>query len=687
MLDLYADTKIAFEESNAMFKSVGELGKVFTYPFKIPTSPTNSQIFEFAQVINVVRSRKSYSARVEYNGVPFATGELLLLSRTPESFEASLQVKRRLAWVHDRKMSELYEIGYFSMPNSPLQKIALVPNTVSNEALRVSINGIIFTSISGNPLAKIQDLEVQINARLLDTGGVFASVYAPATRLILQKANPNSDFTIFPLADSKGENSMSYDAYNDSGEVITKFYQFANAVNSDPDDYDFSYPQIINGGAKQADLLGTNEIPSDWFGIINHHNGTEYTPDPATKRTAFIAQLKVGKTLEKICEKYGWTLQSDWLATTAKNLCLFNNHSVFQQSYGSDIGNKWLEYYWLYAQKLPDTTLSDFLNELQKVFFLFVDFDYSNQVLRIEPLKVVMNTAKTHLISQYSEDYNLGEERFKSFRYEYEISSNQKKLAEEQTGYFTYAGTGTGETNIKTKLAFVPTAGKFDRKGADRQLFAEALYFFGLKNIEKDRPKMLFLFEKKGNTPTGTFYNDLINLQWKSGGIGFNVKLDENGQEIGWESFTEQDRGLFAIYGKEWDALMRESVEVERELYLTTAELLSFEKTNLWRVDHANYWIVRYSYQLGEKVEKHKVKAILRIWNSNKVGEYTAGGGTGGGGSGGGTGGGGVEPPPILRRNVLLEFYKMCLKRDLTVEFYEGCAPTFNVTINLVTCD
>lgn len=683
LLDLYPDTRIAFEESNPMFKSVGELGKVFSYPFKFPTSPTNSQILKFAQVINVVRSLKSYAVRVEYNGVPFATGELLLLNRTPIAFEASLQVKRRLPWVYDRKMSELYEIGYFCMPDSPMQKIALVAK-MDNEALRISINGIIFVTDSGSPISKLNALADQINAKLLETGGVFASVFPPANRLILQKANPNSDFTIFALADSKGDPSMGYDTYDDSGAISTKFYQFANTVNSNPDDYGFCYPMIINGGAKQADLIGTNEIASDWFGILNHHNGTEFLPDPQTKRNAFCAQLKVGNILEKICQKYGWQLQSEWLATTAKNLCVFNNHSVVQQTYGATAGKSWLEYYWLYAHKLPDITLSEFLNELQKVFFLLVDFDYANQTLKVEPLKTVMNSAKTQLVESFSENYSLGEERFKSFRYEYELGSNLKKIAEEQKGYFSYDGTGTGETAIKSKLTFVPSAGIFSRTGADRSLFAEQLFFVG-KLPEKDRPKMLFLFEKKGNSPRGTHFNDLINLQWKSGGIGFNVLLDEGGVEVGWEQIAVADRGLFAIYGNEWDALMRESVEVERELYLTTAELLSFQKTNLWRVDHANYWIVRYSYQLGnEAVSRHKVKAILRIWNSNKVGEYTSGGGTGGGGSGGG---GGVEPPPILRRNLLVEFFKMCLKRDLTVEFYEGCAPTFTVTIDLVSCE
>jgi hypothetical protein len=670
VLDLGENPQITFEESNPMFKSAGELGKIFTYPRRVPASDPNKRIFEFAHVVGSVRGRKAYAARVVYNGVTFAEGELILLEKTPTDFEISLQVKRRLAWAFDRKMSELYEVGWVSIDYI----IGVTPrHDMTNEPFMLQINGKSYRAEHGSHIIKMQYLAAEITADGADTG-IVASYFSTVEKLAIYHANPNKPFIVRLLANSKGAFSLLF-TFTDSSETATinRMLAHANAVNSNPDNYDYCYPPIMHDSPDDAEF----PLINGRYRFINKHNGTAYTND----RQIFSAQLRVGKTIEKIAKHYGWTLDSEWLATTAKDLCLFNNHACIL----ADIDTFGVEEYWLYAHKLPDITLAEFLNELQKLFFLYIDFDYTNQKIVIEPMQTLLKTADTQVVTHYAEDYSIGEERFKTFRYEYNLDSELQKKAEIQNGYFSYEGTGVGETVISAGFPFLPTRGRNAIDGTDRILNYKEMLMVNRLVPEKDRPKHLFIFEKKGNTPTGTHYTDLIHLQWKSGGVGFNITLGEDGEELGWEQIPLADRGLYTMYGLEWDKLMRESVEVERELYLTTAELLSFEKTNLWRIDHANYWLVRLNYTLSDKpVERHKVKAVLRIYNGTSVGSFSSGGGTGGGGSGGG---GGVEPPPLLRRNVLFEFYKLCLKRDLAVEFYEGCAPTFTVTIDLVSCE
>lgn len=210
-LDLSADTSVSLNWLSPLFDRES-FERFYTYPFKLPATPKNKRIFEFAHRLDSRVTRKRYNALLYIDGVQFQSG--IIEVTEPSRFEYEIVFKSMSLYLAERlkkiKLTEQldYEI-YVTDDYCPdvLYEFLYDPDEIDVTYTAFKVNDTVFDVTLGNG-PDIQPLIDAINAvfpGLAENGDtLLPSRPAPLVALGLLIKQPGcNDYTL----DSRPANS------------------------------------------------------------------------------------------------------------------------------------------------------------------------------------------------------------------------------------------------------------------------------------------------------------------------------------------------------------------------------------------------------------------------------------------------------------------------------------------------
>lgn len=603
-IDLYPDTAFNLEYNNAMFGSISEQVKAFSYPFKFPNSERNKKRFKFAHLIQRIGSWQSYFCTVKYKGSPIFEADLVFLKTGKNETEASLQPRRYLAWART-KLSEMKDLGFeyaFKEPSLTLKYFYLwlynIGDTSSEIKCSADVCGKVFAGKGSSITLCLQNLINQVNADTLinATAGFTAGADDQVTFLEKSTAKP---FYVRPLPLSSTENYYLVYVENDPNAHQAKTTAFANQVTNSPENYDFCYPQI---GFKLGE-----ETNLDGF-VFNKHDGTTHNSNFLQNR--LFPQLYVRSVIRRAAALGGWTVESAWLdGDDIRKLFIFNNVNYTWQTKGFIYAGEEFQGYekfWFWADKLPEMTLLDLLDNLSKMFNLYVAFDYVNSKIRIKTINEILEDTNV-LFYDSAPEYDFEPYRQEGFNYAFEVPSSMPDDLKA-----SYKNVGVSGDDIRSDLLPIPMRSK---KPYYYDGYRQALYYqLSEKNDQIDKaPPFLAFFYKDGQIPSAKVVTDSISLQYIDTEEDNNVFSGISGFFFGGSYVPLEStltinpptirQGLYNKFWASWSSILEDSKLVSRTIYLNLSELLMLDMTKKIRIDNVNYLIKKLQVSLSSNIK------------------------------------------------------------------------------------
>ena len=110
LLDLDAATSITMVAVNPIF-DLENIQRVFSYPFRLPVTPHNAEVFQHVQLMNVEGTRKYTGAKLYSNGIFLQQGVILVLGRTADYIEIAFQ-NDQIDWIENLKKLRLRDLNW-----------------------------------------------------------------------------------------------------------------------------------------------------------------------------------------------------------------------------------------------------------------------------------------------------------------------------------------------------------------------------------------------------------------------------------------------------------------------------------------------------------------------------------------------------------------------------------------------
>lgn len=642
-LDLYPDSSIALEYNNPLFSTIGDLGKTYTYPFKIPRTPKNEVDLDFPNYLKVVPwLRPKYT--LVYAGVPLFAGEVIIRSAGEDFIEINFSVNRRESWIFDTKMTDLF-LGYkFQQITNSTQTIGMRLNVNSSIAIPVIkgaacvINGKIYESglINGTVINVLNALATVINADTAVNNCIATVVlgYIPlvGSYLVLTRVNAAKDFWAYPFVNyydvKNNDNQYSlwfrYASYSNAHWAFldAEGKAFIDEVMSNPDDYDYLYPEII--------ILPKQD--SDYSHGLNRHEGGEYyIGDDAS---VVSPQLKLLAALKRICDYHSFKLNTDFFTQTKfAKLLIINNHSNITLGFDGVAARTYHEQLFFFAHKYPNMTFAEFLEALQKLFCLYIYFDFAKRELVIRSAVDVLSdnslqeirladTAKNYTIEAYPEQ----KDGFLFKIAKPTVNSNYKRFPTQNERFYKELKIEPAKRNIGANLT-IPSP-IYSESGGNYNATNQESVFVGLWGNLPQQDQITLSYSYS-NIPVDTI--DWIWNQWTPfSGLSFYkgfvdgkpVTVNATDEVVlSWGDVTTKidgkevtQKGLYSEYWQKWVTFLQSTQVVKRFLYLDVVQLANLRLDKKIRIDNQTYLIKKIRVGLGSKGIKPAEVELLSVF-------------------------------------------------------------------------
>jgi hypothetical protein len=640
-LDLYPDASISLEYNNPLFGTIGDLGKTYTYPFKVPRTPKNEVDLDFPNYLKTTAwVRPKYT--LVYQGVALFMGEVIIRSASNDYIEINFSVNRREAWIFDTKMTELF-LGYkFQQVNESVQTIGMIlyasmaTNFVVTKGAACVINGKIYESglLNGTIPDVLNALATVINANSSQTNCTASVVggLVPTTisSLVLERIDAIAEFWAYPFVNyyDLKNNKNEYNLFFIYGSYSTDHWNFLDdegkafidEVMSNPDNYDYLYPEII--------LLPKQD--SDYRHPLNRHEGGEYSTDDDA--SVVSPQLKLLPALQRICEYNNFSLNTDFFSQNKfAHLLIINNHSNITDGFLNAI--TYHEQLFFFAHKYPNMTFAEFLEALQKMFCLYISFDFGKRELIIRSAGDILadnelqeirpqDTAEVYTI----EEYPYQREGFNFKLAKPAVNSNYKRFATQNQQFYREFKVEPAKRNIDTKLT-IPSP-IYSQNGTNYQATNQESVFVGLWGNLPQQDQIIYGF---GYADVPTSPTDFIWNQWTPfNGLSFYrgfvdgkpVTVNTTDEVVlSWGDVTQKidgrevwQKGLYSEYWQKWVNFLQSTQVVKRFLYLDIVQLSQLRLDKKIRVDNQTFLIKKLRVGLTNKGIKPAEAELLSVF-------------------------------------------------------------------------
>lgn len=98
-LDTPSDLQVALEYNNPVFGNLDQLTKSYSYPFKLPVTPTNQAFFKFAEKFHTqIEASTEEEIEILYFGAPLQRGTLQVDKVSREQYEVHVNIDKKIDW-------------------------------------------------------------------------------------------------------------------------------------------------------------------------------------------------------------------------------------------------------------------------------------------------------------------------------------------------------------------------------------------------------------------------------------------------------------------------------------------------------------------------------------------------------------------------------------------------------------
>ncbi len=611
-LDTNENVNIPLEFNNPMFGNVNDLFKSYSYSFVVPKTPKNGELLDYANYINTKKKWTAKNASIYKNGVLIASGDLIIRSATESSISLSLQINKKVDWFNGRKMTELKEMGYqwqmltddwyveLWLRDFPQQSEA---NYDFGGYVEIEISGIVYLSnfvtfpftTDINYQATLQNLRDVINADTANNNALAIYNVTYLENLRIERVDTTKPFYVLPTAKyvEQSESVFLYGVIDNVGlDNLTK--DFIDYVVANPNDFIFHYAsQFILHRAEENNYVEMNHF------VAGEYNFSD------DKLSIVSPQIYCREGLQKLLGTFGFKLEDggffDETLITKMFFCNNQSNAPILELPGPPVDDNFFafpEYFFWYKDKFPDSTLADWLQDLAKLFCLYVDINHTTKTVRVKSLNDIIKakvaaeyeTADTYQIEVATEDTGY---KFEQPTPEFKDTYKETFEAYNEVNYQDLT-VGNGGTNVKTNITFPES---FYEPNGTLIAFQIPSYFTGWWN---NTPKYSFAKAVK-QTGINTEFFGVRGNSPKANGLAFETGFFDGKPRCYW-SFGQEvlhwgiDNLLsdFGLYNRRWRIFTNfidNAQLVKRKIYLSSVELATLDLSKKVRIDNQNYFI------------------------------------------------------------------------------------------------
>ena len=218
-IDMPQGLSLSFTAVSPLF-DLERIGRAYSFPFRIPVTPNNNNVFGHIHRLNVSSAKRRYAAKLYIGNMPtsmvlFQTGYVVVQDRSENEIEISFQ-NNQIAWLEDMKRTRLKDLAIpVTVPGADYKpfiglSVVNVEDPVGTETMYIEVNGNLYEALYPVPDAIIDGINADFPGlayHYTDTGPKITIMLDPnAVDELLINLNPTisdpSVITVFFYPDS-----------------------------------------------------------------------------------------------------------------------------------------------------------------------------------------------------------------------------------------------------------------------------------------------------------------------------------------------------------------------------------------------------------------------------------------------------------------------------------------------------
>lgn len=161
-LNLFPNTSLNITIRNPLF-DIDAIERVFSYPFNLPTTPHNMNVFGYSNRLDVEADTHQFDAQLWIDGAPFEEGILIVQNPNEKSIKCIFQNKSMglVEEFSEKKIKELTYPNYgFTFIPKVYLKLDISTQTTQTQSI-INIEGVEFTGGTSNLQSLVDDINTE----------------------------------------------------------------------------------------------------------------------------------------------------------------------------------------------------------------------------------------------------------------------------------------------------------------------------------------------------------------------------------------------------------------------------------------------------------------------------------------------------------------------------------------------
>lgn len=457
-IDMPQGLSLSFTAVSPLF-DLERIGRAYSFPFRIPVTPNNNNVFGHIHRLNVSSAKRRYAAKLYIGNMPtsmvlFQTGYVVVQDRSENEIEISFQ-NNQIAWLEDMKRTRLKDLTIpVTVPGADYKpfvglSVVNVEDPVGTETMYIEVNGNLYEALYPVPDAIIDGINADFPGlayHYTDTGPKITIMLDPnAVDELLINLNPTisdpSVITVFFYPDSVETEREE--------EVKAAYLDYLNSVLAEPDTH--VYPVL-----EAQDLYDGKNV--QYVGYANFYDANaqsyqlnDFDPDPLLGQTykqkgwknTLVPMPFLTSVLTAIFQHVGATsIAGDFVENQyLQKIIVFNTRTsdklehisqyFVNSQYYSDINAPYnaLSSQINLANHLPDLTVYEFLLKLAGTFAL--TFSLDGVLGQVRTVESQLGQTAEDWTEKFSIGYSISPPEYDGFELDFDRQSEDELIADQ----------------------------------------------------------------------------------------------------------------------------------------------------------------------------------------------------------------------------------------------------------------
>ncbi len=434
LLDMPENYSITFSLINPAFSN-DVLNRSFTTNFKIPRTPRNETVFNFATRFDHTKLKKEHIAYCYVEGLPFENGRLQIVDYDNDFIELYF-TSDPITYneFHSKKKIRDLVDGEFNVPGDNTHQYFIRLQQINgNWQYKITIGDKIFEGYYPTPTPTptvVTDIANQINA--VFPGVATATIPPLGISLFIDLTGMG--FPIFTIDDNGGLFAQLEPPTIHSYDALQQMWVNYFINNKEPSDPDFKFPVF-----KNRNFYGGENLV--WSDHVNfHRDGHRFNSNSFTDNDGFqynlVPFIRNGLIIEKIAGTFNFTPIGIYNDIDFEKLHIYNTVSLdridwkhpdlFFNHPNADFKVNTYKHGFKFKDHIPDLTVKKYLTKLSEYLNLF--YIYKDGLMNIVSRNDVIKSEAIDWSRKVNKKYNVGIENSDGYKIIFEERDNDDVL-------------------------------------------------------------------------------------------------------------------------------------------------------------------------------------------------------------------------------------------------------------------